>query len=352
LVKKVNVRVIRPVQLKDLDQLVKLSYQASFGLTSLPKGRKLLRKRILESIDSFARTSQLPRGELFVFVLEDIEKRLILGTSSIVSKLGGFQPFYSYRVDTYQHESKELKVRKQIDVLHLVREHDGPAEIGGLFLKAQYRKHGTGRLLSLFRFLFMAEQRSRFESTVIAEMRGVVDEQGRSPFWETLGSHFFDIDYPTADYLTQVDKKFIADLMPKFPIYIPLLPKSAQEVIGKVHERTKPALEMLKAEGFQYAGMIDIFEAGPVMQCKLDKIRIVRQSRKKAIAEITAESIESVPFIITNTQQEFRACIGSVAANRGKIRVTKETAELLQVAVGDRVRFSPMRPPKPASGGK
>ena len=255
-------------------------------------------------------------------------------------------------MDTYQHESKELKVRKQIDVLHLVREHDGPAEIGGLFLKGRYRKHGTGRLLSLFRFLFMSEQRSRFESTVIAEMRGVVDEQGRSPFWEALGIHFFDIDYPTADYLTQVDKKFIADLMPKFPIYIPLLPKSAQDVIGRVHERTKPALEMLKAEGFRYAGMIDIFEAGPVMQCKLDKIRIVRQSRKKVIADLTAESIESVPFIITNTQQEFRACVGSVAANRGKLRITKETADLLQVTVGDRVCFSPIRPSKPVSGDK
>ena len=245
-----------------------------------------------------------------------------------------------------------LKVRKKIETLHLVAEHDGPAEIGGLFLGSEYRKHGTGRLLSLFRFLFMAEQRRRFESIILAEMRGVVDDKGRSPFWEALGSHFFDIDYPTADYLTQVDKKFIADLMPTCPIYIPLLPKSARDVIGKVHERTKPALKMLEDEGFRYSGMVDIFEAGPVIYCKLDDIRIVKESRKSFVTGITSEPIESIPFVITNTQKDFRACVGPVANSRGKIRITKETAESLQVAEGDRVRFSPLRPSKTSGDGK
>ncbi len=312
--------VIRPVKLKDLDRLVELAHQASFGLTSIPRGRKLLRKRVLESMESFARTCYRPRGELFVFVLEDIEQGLVLGTSCVVSKLGGFQPFYTYRINTCLHQSKMLKVQKQIQTLNLVAEHDGPAEIGGLFLGSQYRKHGSGRLLSLFRFLFMAEHRRRFESIALAEMRGVVDDEGRSPFWEALGSHFFDIDYPTADYLTQVDKKFIADLMPTCPIYVPLLPKSAQEVIGKVHERTKPALKMLEDEGFRYAGMVDIFEAGPVIYSKLNDIRIVKESRKSVVAEVAIGPIESIPFIITNTQKDFRACIGSTAEVRGKVQ--------------------------------
>ena len=303
-------------------------------------------------MESFARTSDHPRGELFVFVLEDMEQGLVLGTSCVVSKLGGFQPFYTYRVNTCLHQSKMLKVQKQIQTLNLVAEHDGPAEIGGLFLGSQYRKHGSGRLLSLFRFLFMAEHRRRFESIVLAEMRGVVDDEGRSPFWEALGSHFFDIDYPTADYLTQVDKKFIADLMPTCPIYVPLLPKSARDVIGKVHERTKPALKMLEDEGFRYAGMVDIFEAGPVIYCKVNEIRIVKESRKSVVAEIATEPIESIPFIITNTQKEFRACMGSIAESRGKVRITKETADLLQVAAGDRVRFSPLRPSKPVGVSK
>jgi len=245
-----------------------------------------------------------------------------------------------------------LKAQKQIQTLNLVAEHDGPAEIGGLFLGSQYRKHGSGRLLSLFRFLFMAEHSRRFESIVLAEMRGVVDDQGRSPFWEALGSHFFDIDYPTADYLTQVDKKFIADLMPTCPIYIPLLPESAQEVIGKVHERTKPALKMLEDEGFQHTEMVDIFEAGPLIYCKLNDIRIVKESRKSAVTEIATEPIESIPFIITNTQKDFRACIGPIAENRRSVRITKETAKSLQVTVGDKVRFSPLRPLKPGGAGK
>ncbi|HTY26011.1 MAG TPA: arginine N-succinyltransferase [Desulfomonilaceae bacterium] len=344
--------VVRPVKLKDLDGLVQLAYQASFGLTSLPRGRELLHKRILESTENFARTGERPRGELFVFVMEDLEHGLVVGTSSIVSKLGGFQPFYAYRIETCLHESQMLNVRKQVQTLHLVVEHSGPSEIGGLFLAPEYQKHGRGRLLSLFRFLFMSEQRSRFESPVLAEMRGVVDDQGRSPFWEAIGRHFFDIDYPTADYLTQVDKKFIADLMPTCPIYIPLLPKSAQDVIGKVHERTEPALKLLVDEGFRFSGMVDIFEAGPIIQCNLDEIRIVKESQAGAVTEIASAGIESDRFIICSSQKDFRACVGTVDRINGGVRITRETAALLQVTLGDRVRFGPFRPSKTSDEGK
>ena len=117
-----------------------------------------------------------------------------------------------------------LNVRKDVRTLTLVEEHNGPCEIGSLFLHPDYRRDGNGRLLSLSRFLFMAEHRQRFEPQVIAEMRGVIDDQGRSPFWDAVGKHFFEIDFPKADYLSMVNKKFIADLMPRHPLYVPLLP--------------------------------------------------------------------------------------------------------------------------------
>ena len=105
-----------------------------------------------------------------------------------------------------------------------------------MFLHPDYRGGGNGRLLQFVRFLFIADRPEVFESTVVSEIRGVIDEQDRSPFWNALGQHFFGIDFADADRLSVINKKFIAELMPKHPIYIPLLPKDAQDVIGKPHK--------------------------------------------------------------------------------------------------------------------
>jgi arginine N-succinyltransferase len=153
------------------------------------------------------------------------------------------------------------------------------------------------------------------------------------------------MEFPKADYLSASDKKFIADLMPISPIYIPLLPAAAQDVIGKVHESTKPARKLLENEGFRFNGMVDIFEAGPVLSCRLDEIRIVRESRNETINEISSDAIDSPLFIITNTGQDFRACMGQAAfADTGGVRINMETAEVLQVRQGDRVRLGSLRP--------
>ncbi len=337
--------IIRPVAESDLDDLAGLAEAASFGLTSLPKDRELLGERISQSCRDFRWSPRKPRGELYLFVMEHIETGRIVGTSCIVSKVGGFEPFYAYRIETCVHESAHLGIRREIPTLHLVTEHSGPCEIGGLYLAPQYRKHGNGRLLSLFRFLFMAEYPERFEPTVIAEMRGAVDERGHSPFWEALGRHFFEMDFSRADHLSSSDTRFIADLMPKCPIYIPLLPKEAQEVVGKVHPNTEPALKMLLDEGFRLSGMVDIFEAGPIIKTGLREIRIVRQNRKAMVARIATEPIDSPTCVVARFTGSFRACTGRAALDsEGGAIVEQATADALDLHEGDWIRFGPLRP--------
>ncbi len=345
--------IIRPVAVADLEDLIELASVASFGLTSLPKDPELLKERIEQSVRSFGSVPKKPGGELYIFVMEDLDTGGTVGTSCIVSKVGGFEPFYAFRIETRIHESRHLNIRREISILHLVTQHSGPCEIGGLFLAPDYRKHGNGRLLSLFRFLFMAEHPKRFEQVVIAEMRGVVDRTGHSPFWEALGRHFFDMDFPKADYLSSTDKRFIADLMPKCPIYIPLLPQDAREVIGEVHEHTKPALKMLHDEGFRSSGMVDIFEAGPIIAAELDDIRIVKESDCTTIQEITSDHVLSVNHIVAAVDGEFRACVGSVSRNSdGGARIEERVAEALKLNKGDRVRFGPLRPAADRSSGR
>jgi len=336
--------VIRPISMDDLEPLYEMANRAGFGLTSLPKDRELLQNKIAESIESFARIGQKPRGESYLFVLEDLKTGKAVGTTGIVSKVGGFEPFYAYRIEKAVAESDVLNVRKEICTLKLVTDHNGPCEIGCLFLSPEYRKDNNGRLLSLVRFLFMAEYPKRFDPLVIAELRGVVDEQGRSPFWESLGRHFFDIDYPNADYLSVVNKKFIADLMPTHPIYIPLLPKEAREVIGKVHEQSAPAMTMLLEEGFVANGMVDIFDAGPIVQCKREQIRAVKESAKGTVQEIFDELSTKEPMIVSSARKEFRACKGEMELlPGGGVRLSSRTAMALNAKVGEAVRYVAMR---------
>ena len=159
--------VIRPVKSADLEALLALASDTGYGLTTLPHDRELLRKKILRSERSFRDMGDCPAGEAFLFVAEDVESHRVVGTSGIVSKVGGFQPFYAYRLENSVHSSEILGVHKEIQTLHLFAEHNGPSEIGSLFLSPEFRQNSNGRVLSLARFLFMADFAACFDPVVV-----------------------------------------------------------------------------------------------------------------------------------------------------------------------------------------
>lgn len=337
--------IIRPIETDDLDVLTQLVDGATFGLTSLPKDRQLLASRIADSLRGFAKVTETPSGECFLFVMEDTKTGHVIGTSGVVSKVGGFEPFYAYRIEDSLHHSDMLKVDKRVPALHLVEEHNGPCEIGSLFLAPEYRQKGAGRLLSLARFLFIADQRQHFDPQVIAELRGVIDKTGRSPFWDALGRIFFEIEYSHADYLSVVDKRFIADLMPRHPIYIPLLPIEAQQVIGQVHEHTKPARKLLESEGFTFARMVDIFEAGPIFTCPRDKVRTIRDSVCATVSAVSERPAESPDCLISNGRRDFRACRAAVqVVEDGTVAISPQSAKALRIEIGQPIRYVMERP--------
>ncbi len=337
--------VVRPVELADLDRLMELADLTSFGLTTLPQDRALLEKRIKGSQRSFQHLDDdEPGGESYLFVIEDCETHIAQGTSGLVSKVGGFEPFYLYRIETSIHDSRMLNVRKEIPVLHLEEDHNGPCEIGSLFLHPDARHGGNGRLLSLSRFLFMAEYPQLFDPDVLAEMRGVIDEHGHSPFWDALGKHFFDLEFPKADYLSIVNKSFIGDLMPRYPIYIPLLPKEAQEVIGQVHELTRPARRLLESEGFQFENCVDIFEGGPMLHCRRDNIRCVRESRVSKVTAIHDRIESEQEYLVSSRSDGFRCCRGRLEVNDQGIELATDAALALKVSIGSPIRYVPMKP--------
>jgi arginine N-succinyltransferase len=328
--------LVRAVQLADLDQLWALIEQATYGLTTLQISQEQLSERVELSHFAFTRKTEKASGEPYVFVMEEATDGRLVGLSGIFSKTGGYEPFYSYARITESNYCELLKRVQEVESLHLQKIHDGPTEIGSLFLLPDFRGQGRGRLLSLARFTFMAAHPKRFAEQVIAEMRGVMDDTGHCPFWEAIGRHFFDMDFPQADNLSTINKRFIEDLMPRYPIYTALLPASARKILSQVHPQTRPALSLLEAEGFEKTNMIDIFDGGPVVRCRRASIDAVRRTQMQPVTEIAAAAnIEGADMIVAAIKNGFRATIASADRKESGVIIDDTTAELLQIGRGD-----------------
>ncbi|MEW6984547.1 arginine N-succinyltransferase [Colwelliaceae bacterium 6471] len=333
--------IIRPIQHSDYDSLHRIAVESGHGFTSLPVNEELLKQRINRAESSFTKEVTHPGNEGYLFVMEDTDTGEVVGTSGIEAAVGLDDAFYHYHLGKVVHNSRELNIYNTVETLSLCNDYTGTTEICTLFLSESHRKNNNGRFLSRVRFLFIAEHMERFADTIIAEMRGVSDENGDSPFWQWLEEHFFSIDFPTADYLTGIGKKiFIAELMPKYPIYVNLLSKEAQKVINKVHSKTVPALRLLEAEGFARRGYVDIFDGGPTVEATKEQIKTIRQSQKCQV--IIGEVSSTDNYIICNTNVEaFRAVQAAVSLRETahQVVITDEVANTLNVTDGDWVRI-------------
>ncbi|MGB0646284.1 MAG: arginine N-succinyltransferase [Bradymonadia bacterium] len=339
--------IVRASRTSDLDALYEMAEAAAIGLTTLPRDHDMLRAYLEDSKHAFEKKVSKPRDERYLLVMEDALSGEIVGCAGITGRVGGFEPHYTYDLSSETIASESLAVSKVIETLHLSETHKGPSEIGTLFVRPERRRHGGGRLMSLSRFLFMAVHPIRFAPLVIAEMRGRSNEEGQSPFWENIGRHFFDLNFAQADLLSASDKQFIADLMPRHPIYIPMLSPEAQGVIGQVHSETEPALKLLRQEGFTFADAVDIFDAGPVLSVEREDIRSIKESERGKFSEVLKTTSSSADFIIANPSIEFRAGLGSVQRlDNGAVALEQSLALGLNLKLGDEVIFTPVRATK------
>ncbi|MEW6582993.1 MAG: arginine N-succinyltransferase [Actinomycetota bacterium] len=336
--------MVRPVREDDLGALLTLAGSLEAPLTTLPSHAGNLEARVETSLRSFDPRIRTPGPEYYMFVLEDAAGGRVLGTCALMGRVGGFDPSYTYEVRRERSRHEPLGIRTDHEVLHLRREHKGPSEIGGLALHPDGRARGLGRLLSLSRFLFVHAHPQRFADRVIAELRGRVDAQGRSPFWEAVGRHFFQRDLAEADLLSGLgDKQFIEDLMPRHPIYTCLLPEEARQAIGRVHRETEPARALLDGEGFTELGEVDIFDAGPVLTAATAEIRTIRAARRAPVARLLPDPPQAPPVLLANGALDFRACIAPAPEGGDGVDLWARTARLLGVAEGDEVTTAPLR---------
>ncbi|HEY1029133.1 MAG TPA: arginine N-succinyltransferase [Pseudomonas sp.] len=329
--------IVRPVRSADLPALIDLARSTGAGLTTLPANEERLAHRVGWAEKTFRGEAERADAD-YLFVLED-DAGKVVGISAVAGAVGLREPWYNYRVGLTVSASQELNIHRQVPTLFMANDLTGNSELCSLFLHADHRTGLNGKLLSKARFLFIAEFPELFGDKLIAEMRGMSDERGRSPFWESLGRHFFKMEFSQADYLTGVgNKAFIAELMPKFPLYTCFLSEDARAVIGRVHPDTEPALAMLKAEGFSYQGYVDIFDAGPAIEAQTAKIRAVQASQNLVLA-IGTPGDDAEPFLVHNRKrQDCRITAAPARLAAGTLVVDPLTAKRLRLSAGDQVR--------------
>lgn len=332
---------VRLIQPGDEAVLLAFAGASGVGVTSLPVNPARLQARIAASLASCANPAVSPDVARFLFVLEETDGQVV-GICGIEGAVGLGEPWYNYRMGLSVHASRELGIYRRFDILFLTNDLTGSSELCSLFLEPQWRQDSRGALLSKSRFLFMAESPQCFNTRVIAELRGVSDAQGRSPFWESLGRHFFSMDFSAADYLSGIgNKSFIAELMPQHPVYTAFLSEDARAVIGQVHDNTRPARTLLEREGFRYNGYVDIFDGGPTVETALPQIRAIRDSRIWPARLTTAPAGRL--WLVSNRQfAGFRVCLAQTEPQASGLPLSAEVLQKLNLLPGDSVRAVPL----------
>lgn len=327
--------LIRPARHADLQAMYEMAKLTGGGFTNLPPDRAALTRKLDRAVAAFD-PAITDDDQLFVLMLENRATGDVRGTAQIFTRVGVRWPFYSYRIGSISTRSEELNRTFRAEILNLVSDLEGASEVGGLFLHPHERAGGLGLLLARSRYLFIRAHRDQFSDRILAELRGVIDDAGGSPFWDGVAGKFFGMNFQEADQFNALHgNQFIADLMPKHPVYVAMLAESARSVIGIPHPTGRAAMRMLENEGFSFENYIDIFDGGPTMTARTDQVRTIRDARTQTITVVAQGGQRALAS--TGQWGAFRCCFAHVTSDQHGVTIDPEAAELLGVSTGDRI---------------
>ncbi|WP_110686005.1 arginine N-succinyltransferase [Salinicola aestuarinus] len=336
--------LVRPARSDDLAAIERLASSATPRLTNLPLHRDRLEERIARSTHSLAHNVDFPGDETYTFVLED--RGELVGTASIRAQAGAQDVYYTYRQETLIHASQQLDLRHEVQTLSLSHEMSEVSLLCALSLDARYRGTSAASLLRRARLMFIAQYPERFADVLGVAFPGYLDDDGASPFWNSVGRHFFQQDYHEINHLAGVrSKSFIAEVMPQFPLYLPLLTPQARAAIGREHAVHESALTEMLAEGFVRSRHVDIFDAGPVLRGERARLRTLTGCGWHPVRIRPAASLpDGEPAMVANQQlADFRCTVARYALTpTGQLLLSEAQAELLGVEEGRAVLAAPL----------
>jgi len=331
--------ILRPAKIGDLDQVYELSLLMNF--INLPRERETLEKKIYNSEKSFLNAHQDLSKNQFLFVLEDLSSKKVIGISIIHGKHGTEdEPHFFLKVDQENKYSKSLNTGFIHGTLKLGHETNGYTEIGGLVLDGAYRGHKLklGKALSFIRFLYIGLNKHLFTENLHVELMPPFDKNGRSPLWEAIGRKFLNMEYLDADILSRGNKEFILSLFPRDTIYETLLPIEARDAIGKVGKETLPVKRMLEEIGFQYTNQVDPFDGGPHFRASVSNIKCIKNLKefKLSFSDTLAEDLYLLRPFPLDDNSSFTVYLCPAKLNNDILEIGREFKSIFpnQTAVG------------------
>ncbi|HEY1044181.1 MAG TPA: arginine N-succinyltransferase [Telluria sp.] len=335
--------VVRPVAHADIDALESLSHEATPGVHTLPRTREQIAVSVELSIASFAAHVDIPSEESYVFVLEEAGTGAIAGTATIHASAGSNGTYFAFRNDVIQQVSRDLNVSHSVHALTLCSELTAYSRLSAFFVRDRVHAGPEAALLSRARLLFAVLAPHRFADRFFVPLAGITDQDGNSPFWNALGRKFFKMDFLDAERVIggARNRTLIVELMPHYPVYVPLLPGDAQAAMGQIHPDGELAFRLLAEEGFEADEYIDIFDGGPILQAHKNSLRTFTGSMVRRVSDEPAafSEVSSAYAVAAGTGAHFRAAIIESAALEQSDTVTLSTQarRALGASVGDAV---------------
>jgi arginine N-succinyltransferase len=336
--------VVRPVELADIGALEALAAVSMPGVHTLPRTREKIAASVERSIASFAAHVDIPSEESYQLVLEQTDSGTIAGTAAIHASAGSNGTYFAFRNDVIQQVSRDLNISHSVHALTLCSELTAYSQLSGFYIRNRESAGLEAALLSRARLLYAVLAPHRFGDRFFVPLAGVTDVNGQSPFWEALGRKFFKMDFLDAERVIggARNRTLIVELMPHYPVYVPLLPGDAQAAMGQIHPSGELAFNLLAEEGFEADEYIDIFDGGPILQAHKHTLRSFCGSMVRRVAPsgrgATSESLLNYAVAVGGAQT-FRAITTACppAETGDTLWLSRAAQDALLVAPGDNV---------------
>ncbi len=320
--------VIRAADIGDLPDFIDLASLAGAGFTSLPVSESLLSERLSGSKPSFAGD-----GGMLILALEDQDAGRVVGCAAI--KAGGDEPRLDFLNFLVSEDHQSLTPTSLYADM---------TEVGSLLIHPDYRQFGVGRWLAQSRYLVIASDLQRFGRYIFSELRGVIDDNNCSPFYDGVLAAYFNLTYEEADHRSAHGRQSeLNAMLPTTPISIDDISETAKAAIGCPHRDGQKALWFLEDEGFRFEGAVDLLDGGPLVSAPSRYIRTIQASFLARVMPGHVDQESSLPTILAAGEgAHFRSCKGStVLLDDDTVICDPSILKRLRLDVGEVARVCP-----------
>jgi arginine N-succinyltransferase len=335
--------VVRPVEMADVAGLVAIAPSLKAGVHSFPRGKAAIEAAAARSIASFAANVTLPGEQSYMFVLENLDDGVLAGSAVLSALAGADGMFFAFRNDTIQQVSRDLGIRHSIHALSLCSDLTGHSQLSSFYVRNWQQAGPEAALLSRARLMYAASEPQRFSDKFFTALSGVMDEHGDSPFWDALGRKFFQMNFQDAERAVEGarNRTLLVELMPHYPVFVPLLPEAARAALGQVHSEGALALQLLSHEGFEHDAFVDIFDGGPILQAHKMALRSFSASMPRWVADADEMLAKGRYAYLVSTvgKDSFRAVItdSDGLGLSESVPLSAQARQALDVVAGDQV---------------